>query len=248
MERGTRELLLALNRDFYETHAAAFDATRDHPWPGWQRVAERLPREGCAVLDAGCGNGRFARFLCAQGRTDLDYVGVDASDALLRAARARTPDASGQRFRFVRGDLFDAHTLPAGPFDAIVLFGVLHHVPGFDERVGLVVQLASRLAPGGFLAATIWRFGSDPRVKGRTLDWEAHPVAVDPTTLEPGDALLRWGESEDVARYCHFLDDAEIARLVEGTRSAGLEPIDRFRSDGRSGALNEYLLWSTARG
>lgn len=253
MQRRTRDLLDALNRDFYEKHAADFASTRDHAWPGWQRVLDRVPAGPARVLDAGCGNGRFARFLVGAGRGDLDYTGIDTSDALLAFASEHSEHLASEHvageqaavpgFRFLRADLFDEGSLPPGPFDAIVLFGVMHHVPGFDARVQLASRLASRLRPGGFLAATLWRFGSDARVVGRTAPWRERPD-VDAATLEPGDHLLRWGDSDDVVRYCHFVDADEVGRLIERTRAAGLEVIDRFRSDGRSGELNEYLLWS----
>jgi tRNA (uracil-5-)-methyltransferase TRM9 len=252
MDAPTRKLLLDLNRDFYERQAASFSATRDHPWPGWQRVLDQLPSGRRSVLDAGCGNGRFAHFLF-DGRGDeagidgseIDYVGIDESRKMIEAARARTeligPPGS---LRFEHADLLAADSLPAGPFDLIVLFGVLHHVPGFETRTRLLCDLASRLAPDGRLACTVWRFGQDPRVVGRTRPFAEHGIAIDPDALEPGDHLLRWGDSEDIVRYCHFADDAEIDRLIEHTRQSGLEPGERFRSDGKSGELNEYVVWS----
>lgn len=244
MDATTRDALRALNRDFYERHALAFDATRDHAWPGWGRVLARLPAGRRSLLDAGCGNGRFARFLAASDRgADVDYLGIDASEALVRVARERCAHAGLRRLRFVRGDLFDDGDLLPGPFDAVVLFGVLHHVPGFEERVRLVARLATRLTAGGLLAATLWRFGADPRAAGHTLAWDTHPARVDPRALEPGDHLLAWGGSRRVARYCHFVDDAEVERLVERCAAGGLRLVDRFRSDGRGGDLNEYLLW-----
>ncbi len=256
MDPATRAALDALNRDFYERHAEAFDATRDHPWPGFDRLVERLPLPGkVRLLDVGCGNGRFARFLHDSGRDDVDYTGLDASEALLRVAAERMPAGRGPR-SFVCGDLFDDAALPPGPFDAVLLLGVLHHVPGFDARVDALERLAARLTPSGFLAATVWRFGSDPRAAGRTLAWDMHPIAVSAAAVEPGDQLLRWGggsgegshDPSDVVRYCHFADDEELERLVETARAQGLSLTDRFRSDGRSGELNEYLVWSRRDG
>lgn len=244
MNPRTRELLQSLNRDFYEKHAGSFDSTRDHPWPGFRRVLDRLPSGPRTLLDAGCGNGRFALFLAETERVDVAYTGIDASQALLSSCRKRTRHLSRSPLRFVRCDLLQERDLPVGPFDAIVLFGVLHHVPGFEQRVKLITRLASRLAPGGFLAATLWRFGSDPRVAGRTVAWQDQPIGIDPAELEPGDHLLRWGTSPDVVRYCHFVDDPEVERLLARAGEAGLELIDRFRSDGKTGDLNEYLVWS----
>ncbi len=247
MDEATRARLLQLNRDFYEREADAFGATRDHPWPGWQRVLQALPTktEPLRVLDAGCGNGRFAVCLDDAYPGRLDYVGVDASPALLAAAARRARGGGKDRtFRFVRADLVEGpDAIPRGPFDLVVLFGVLHHVPGFETRVRLVARLAERLAEGGRLAATIWRFGADPRVRGRTVPIPSRLTEIAPESLEPGDELLRWGDSDEVVRYCHFADDCEIDRLLERVRASGLALEARFRSDGRGDALNEYLVW-----
>lgn len=235
MDETTRNRLLALNRDFYAREAESFSATRNHPWPGWVRVADGLAPGRLSVLDAGCGNGRLARFLLERDET-TDYVGVDASEALIEAARAATP---GARFELV--DLIESpDAIPEGPFGLVAVFGLLHHLPGFDTRVRLLLQLASRLARGGRIAATCWRFGSDPRVEGRLLDWGDR---VDPARLDPGDHLLRWGESPGVGRYCHFATDGEIDRMAKSVETEGFDLVDRFRSDGKSGDLNEYLVW-----
>jgi tRNA (uracil-5-)-methyltransferase TRM9 len=243
MDDTTRDALESLNREFYEKHAASFSATRDHAWPGWKRIASRLGSTPCRLLDAGCGNGRFARFLADAGLGKIDYTGVDSSAALLGLAGERLGDWTTRSVRLVELDLLAAPP-PAREYDAIVLFGVLHHVPGFARRLELLSRLGSHLATGGFLAATLWRFGADARAAGNTVAFAAHPVRVDLAELEAGDRLLRWRGEEGVVRYCHFVDDEEVRRLLDGTRAAGLRVVDHFRSDGRSGDLNEYLVWS----
>lgn len=266
MDEPTRSRLLALNRDFYEREAGSFSVTRDHPWPGWQRVLdalvpaatdgpgrgvagvgglERARGAGCVrVLDAGCGNGRLAHFLLERGPR-LHYVGIDASRALVAAARAAAPDtAAADAIAFEVVDLIaEPDALPAGPFDLVAAFGLLHHVPGFETRIALLERLGARLAPRGRLAATFWRFGSETRFASRVQPWSCLAPPLAPDALEPGDHLLRWGEAQDVVRYCHFADEREIARVVERLRGAGLVPLERFQSDGRSGSLNEYVVW-----
>jgi hypothetical protein len=73
------------------------------------------------------------------------------------------------------------------------------------------------------------------------MDWEGYNRSatepIDPADLEPGDYLLRWGET--ACRYCHFADPSEAARLVE---SLQLENVESFRADGASGDLNLYYL------
>jgi SAM-dependent methyltransferase len=126
MNPQTRRALNAINRDFYaaEASAASFSATRDHAWPGWERVwthalAAARPsasaRPVLSVLDVGCGNGRFAAFLAEHSRETIHYVGVDASQLLLdRAAKRARPLA---RAEFVCCDLVDDSA--AGVLDSL---------------------------------------------------------------------------------------------------------------------------------
>jgi SAM-dependent methyltransferase len=129
--------------------------------------------------------------------------------------------------------LEDQAALPSGPFDLVALFGVLHHVPGAERRADLIRALSDRVAPGGVLAFTAWRFATQPR-------FQAHQVeAPADLALDPGDVLLDWrAEGVHAVRYCHALDD-ELTDLV---RESGLLLLDAYRADGQSGDLNDYRL------
>jgi SAM-dependent methyltransferase len=234
----TAEALVAVNRRFYRERAAAFAAHREGPWPGFSRVLARLP-EG-PVLDVGCGEGRFGVAL-ARVRPQTPYTGVDLSPTLLRRARARRDLPA--RTRLVALDCArHPEALLPGPFAGVVALGLLHHVPGEARRTALLAALAARLAPGGVLGVTLWRFRSVHRLARLELAWDG--VAVDPTDLEPGDALLSFAGDARVPRYCHFVDDAEAERLVAALAPPGgaVELLERFRADGREGELNEYVL------
>ena len=143
------------------------------------------------------------------------------------------------------------HALGNERFDLIVLFGVLHHVPGIGNRQGLIRRLGRRLAPTGALAVSIWRFDQTPRFRRRVVPWPTHNQQragrdlkpVDLETLEAGDTLLSWGGDIEHPRYCHFPDDAEIDSLITAPR---LRLSDRFEADGPSGSDNLYLVWQAA--
>jgi len=247
MNRDTRRRLDELNDRFYRERAAAFGQTRDHPWPGWTRVLERLtsPAGGAPlrVLDVGCGNGRFGRFLAASAKAPVDYTGIDRSEPLLAEARDRLADAP---LASVRLALLDAVArpgdLPRGPFELIVLFGVLHHIPGHAARDALLADLAARLTEGGLLALTIWRFGDAERFERRRIDWADYNASadepIDADQLEDGDHLLGFGDGGP-PRYCHHMSEAELVGLGAGFE---LERDDAYRADGKSGDLNQYLL------
>lgn len=257
MEARTRQQLLQLSADFYRAHAAGFDASRGHqPWPGWQRMLEQLPAPDArplSVLDVGCGNARLASFLSSAGYR-LRYVGVDANSELLEAARVRLdPALTPRQIELIEADFLattiPGEDLPKGPFDCVTLFGVLHHVPGRDWRTRLLRELAIRTAKGGLLAIAAWQFGGRERFARRRVDWsELGPVLgdpIDPSQLEEGDSLLRFGTDPEMPpRFCHQVADDEFD-AIEATldrADIGLDAVADYRADGAEGDLNRYRL------
>jgi 2-polyprenyl-3-methyl-5-hydroxy-6-metoxy-1,4-benzoquinol methylase len=91
-----------------------------------------------AVLDYGCGIGNLTEQLVT---TFSDVHAFDPSKKSLDVARSRAPAATFHA---------SANELPSGRFEAIVVAGVLHHVPP-AERANLVAELYDKLAPGGKL-------------------------------------------------------------------------------------------------
>ena len=233
MDTATQRALLEHTRRFYDDHADAFSRTREHPWPGWSRALAQ-PAPGARVLDVGCGNGRLAATLTREA-AGIAVTGVDSCPALIDHARARRIPGADWIVADVLSDPDAA--LPPGPFDRVCAFGLLHHVPGLALRRALIAALARRVAPGGRLAVSFWRFAERARFAHRRLDWAALP-GIDPDCLEPGDHLLGWG-SEGDARYCHASDDREVDALLAGLP---LVRVDDFDADGREGDLNHYVV------
>jgi SAM-dependent methyltransferase len=250
MDDAAIHALNEINRRFYETVAADFDATRQQAWQGWERVAEFIEAASkpastqLSMLDVGCGNGRFGVFLAERlGKERLRYVGIDSSTALLDRARQVFAVRSGIDAHFERRDLIE-QSLDAsfGQFDLVVLFGVLHHIPGATRRLALLRSLAARVEAGGLLVFTEWRFLEAPaesRFRERIVPWNDVPWGEN-IQVEPGDYLLDWrrGGQPEIApalRYCHYVDDAEHAQLVAAT---GLAMVAEYRAD----AANLYTV------
>jgi SAM-dependent methyltransferase len=236
----TARALNALNQAFYADSAAEFAATRSAPWPGWRKLLPLLrERPAATILDVGCGNARFAAFLSATLGAPFLYCGIDASAPLLALAARALTGVPG--VRLLRADLVlepPDRALPDERFSCVAAFGLLHHVPQEARRHALIRALAERVAPGGILALTFWEFALEPRFAGRDVRDARPDLAPD---LEPGDALLRWGEAGDAPRlrYCHHTDAAEEARLLA---DLPLVPRLAYASDGRSGRLNRYRV------
>lgn len=225
MDESTIRKLNEINRRFYETTAEAFDATRQQPWEGWERLTDYCKR-GMKVLDVGCGNGRFGAFLAGRlGKNGFSYTGIDSSAALLERAKVTL---EGVDTRFELRDIVE-QGLGEGQYDFVGLFGVLHHVPGEARRVALLRQLSERVAAGGVLVFTEWRFMEVANLRERVAAWDAG------MQVEGGDYLLDWRRGERALRYCHAVDDAEHTRLTEAT---GLKLVSEYRAD----AANLYTV------
>ena len=237
MKRETVLALNALNQAFYASIAPEWTETRKSAWPGFARTYQ-LASQPLRVLDVGAGDGRFGAWLRAHASpAPREYLGLDASERLLAFARARE---LGAGYRFQQLDFLADEPAPpqwpAGPFDLIVLLGVLHHVPSFAARAQLLERLAQLVAAGGTLALTFWRLDRDPRFAKRLRSFADH--AIPEADLEPGDYLLGWGTAGPT-RYCHFPDARETEALIASARW----PVHaRFHADGRGGELNEYVL------
>jgi SAM-dependent methyltransferase len=242
MNRETQRALNEINRRFYRERASEFSATRERPWRGWEELAERcfgrLP-PSARVLDVGCGNGRFARYMAKRAAC---YVGLDQSPLALAEARRRVGESDTRRFvehDFVTENQPVPSRLQTERFDLVVLFGVMHHVPGGERRRKLLASLAGHLAPEGLLAFTVWKFEGVARFEKKLVPWpeflQATGLNLDTRELEPGDHIMTWGGEPPTYRYCHAMNDEELDGLIE---SLPLEAVEIF--DGDDG-LNRYV-------
>jgi ubiquinone/menaquinone biosynthesis C-methylase UbiE len=93
------------------------------------------------ILDAGCGSGYSTQFIAAAYRP-RELVAFDFMPEQIQRAKRRCQDAL-----FFVGDVTDTH-LASGKFDAVFVFGILHHVPGWKRALA---ELYRVLRPKGVL-------------------------------------------------------------------------------------------------
>jgi SAM-dependent methyltransferase len=243
VKQKTRERLLQINREFYQSFAQPFSQSRKRLQPGVLRALEQL-LPASQVLDLGCGNGELSHYLFESGH-EGKYVGVDASEELLMEAESAV--AASQAI-FLYLDLADkvwveqlAALMSTKPqFDTIFAFAVIHHLPSHDLRLNLLQSAHDLLSQGGTMMLSVWNFLASPRLSKRIVPWSAVKLAEQ--ELEEGDFLLDWRSGGYGLRYVHHFTGPELRDLAH---KAGYEVLDEFLSDGEGGNLGRYQIWRT---
>lgn len=131
--------------------------------------------------------------------------------------------------------------------DLTVCFGFFHHVPGCEARERLLRALCAATVPGGLVAVSLWRFMDEPGLAKKAH--ESHEAALKYfaeqglcLNLDANDYLLGWQQAQGIFRYCHHFADEEVKALAAAVRDVA-QLTDCFRADGRTGNLNEYLVF-----
>lgn len=144
--------------------AAKFDAARAGEYARQSRIAlagyDACHELSACMLSAALGEGETARVLvvgaggtageiiaAATLEPQWSFVAVDPSQPMLDLARTNMTGAGvANRVETVLGALADLDASPA--FDAAIMIGVLHHLPGDEAKHDILAQIAMRLKPG----------------------------------------------------------------------------------------------------
>lgn len=203
MTRATVRALCQLNTEFYERNAASFSQTRTAPWEGWRRCMAACgfdDSDGAAldqpvdaqiadsVLDIACGNLRFEAFLAnTYPHFDWSFFAVDNCEPLVASGQEDVAKKVHFTCEDIVSNLLDG--LPAAepanvpalaaatPFDLVVSFGFLHHIPSFDLRQRFLLEALSQVKPGGYLVVSFWQFLNDPAKRAKIEQTHAEALA-----------------------------------------------------------------------
>ena len=162
---------------------------------------------GKKVLDAGCGNGRFAYYAAKYG---AEVWAIDLGPAV---EIANTNTSAVGEAQVVQADL---HRPPFAPatFDFIYSIGVLHHLP---DPEAAFQNLLRYLKPGGEVQIYLyWKPEGQP-IKRALLAGVNSFRAI--TTRLPHSAVHALAFPAAVAAYLGFVLPYKILRSIPGARS-----------------------------
>jgi SAM-dependent methyltransferase len=165
--------------------------------PGYARVLEACaPLDAAAVLDVGCGSGRFARLADERGAR---VTGLDASPELIGIARR-----GAARIAFDVGEMEEL-PYPDSAFDLVTGFDSF---PYAANPVNALAEAARVTRPGGTVACLVWDRPEQTQAHAYAAALASvlppprpgapDPFAADPDTLE--HAMAKAGLTP-VARY-----------------------------------------------
>lgn len=230
MDDSLARRLVDLNTDFYARFAAPFASSRSAPQPGFSQLLDDLPGRPLSVLDVGCGNGRFGRFLHDVELLNI-YVGVDITPAFLE----QIVEFKGELY--VRDISLPGSLQGLERFDLVACLATLQHIPGHLNRLRLLQEMAAHLEPSGLLVLSNWQFLGSPRQRRKIRPWSS--VGIGQSQLELNDYLLSWERGGSGVRYVAHLDAEATGKMAE---TIGLHVVKQFSSDGREGNLNLYTI------
>ncbi len=132
-------------------------------------IGTRGALAGKRVLEVGCGRGVGIEILLRLGAAHV--TGFDLDPKMVALAQARLTQY-GDRVRVFAGDA-EAIDAPDASLDAVVDYGILHHVPNWQKALQ---EIARVLKPGGV-------FYFEDLLKGLISSWPArvlfdHPQAT----------------------------------------------------------------------
>ena len=207
--------MISHNRSVYNAIAQFFSTTREYNWSDLIPLAE-YTKDGDTVLDLGCGNGRLYQMLA---KKQVQYVGLDQSEELLKIAREKFPDAE-----FVVGEMSDLD-FETEKFDTLYCIAALNHIPGRELQLQCLGEMYRVLKPGGKVLMANWNLLSDSaQAKAKKNNWliESADSGV--------DVMVPWKNSvgENLGeRYYHGFTIPELAELF---LAAGFKIIDQYYS------------------
>jgi SAM-dependent methyltransferase len=207
-----------------DEQAMLWNGVAGHTWVEAQDVIDRMfkPLEdrlvaavsavsGAHVLDVGCGTGATTLAVARAQGTSGRCVGVDISEPMITAARARAA-REGSPASFLCADAATHAFEPASVDMFISRFGVMF----FDDPVRAFANLRHAARDGARLGLIAWRGAADNPFM-TTAERAARPLLPDLPARQP-----------DAPGQFAFADPGRVHRILDdsGWSDVDIQPID----------------------
>jgi SAM-dependent methyltransferase len=184
----------------YDAYATTFSNSRKNlQWPELDHIIEDMQQCGyTSVLDIGCGNGRFVEQAMRYEVWGMRYMGIDSSAGMITEAQKLHPG-----YEFAVCPMWELATLQHSntpTFDCIILLASYHHLEFRAERIAVLEDMKSLIAPGWAIYMTNWNLRDQPKYE-KSRRWD-------------GDFDIKIGE---YSRYYHGFTTDELAELFAVT-------------------------------
>ncbi|HMR01064.1 MAG TPA: methyltransferase domain-containing protein [Candidatus Gracilibacteria bacterium] len=156
------------------------------------------------ILDLGCGNGRFVRFL-EQEKLKAHYIGMDNAKEFIEICQKEFP-----RHTFKEGDQLNI-PLSDETQDLILNIRAFHHLPSKKHRINALKEMHRVLNNKGILIISVWNLW-------QLKYWKQLVTAIIRSIISFGsyaynDTFIPWQKHHK--RYYHAFTQKELKKILE---------------------------------
>jgi len=239
MNSKTINEIINLDTKFYKSVSVEFSRTRHIPWPGWNQLLPYLKEKGkCAsILDLGCGNGRFLKYICqVLPSDDMSYLGIDNNEKLINISIKNFSNI--KKFKLVNSNIITDVKNIKGKYTIVVAFGITHHIPSLKQRKLWFKHISTLIENSGYFIFTKWNIDKD--IRSIKLKKEIPSISI--KDLEIGDYFYNW-KNKNIYRYVHIYSKKETNEIFKILKKSNMILIKSFDSDGKTSVLNTYYIF-----
>jgi len=212
MKRETQKELLGIVKNNYEEIAEHFSETRSkHIWPELIKIS-RIIQDDVNVLDLACGNGRLLESFLGK---KISYLGIDASNELIKLARKKYPNN-----KFLTGDMLNLKNIKLkekglpNQFDYIFIIAALQHIPSENLRISFLKELKNYLKKDSKLIISNWNLWEQK--KYRKIILKTYLLKIfGKNKLDFGDIIFPKNYNKNSKRYYHAFRKSELKRILK---------------------------------
>lgn len=204
MRKNTAEELLQKVKKDYNSISKSFHQTRKHSWREFEEYLQYI-KNAQNILDLGCGNGRFYKFLEEKG-IEASYTGIDNSEGLIKHARESNPEAN-----FKMGDMLQ---IPSenSKYDSLVCIAAFHHLPNKELREKALQEIKRVTKQNGTIIISVWNLFQK---RYKKFIWKARiKKLLSFGKYHSRDTFIPWGKT-GIERYYYAFTQAEMRQLLE---------------------------------